>query len=233
MKRKAGVGMRVLIAEDEVGLAKGLKFLLEKNNFTVDMVHNGADALAYAESVAYDAIVLDIMMPKKDGLSVLTELRQAGSRVPVMLLTARAEIEDRVEGLDRGADDYLPKPFATQEFLARVRALVRRSAGYADKTLSFGNARLDCAGYELRCGDSAVRLNNKEFQVLELFFRHPRRVFSSEHIMDKLWSLESDAGIEVVWTYIGFVRKKLKSVGADVEIRTVRGAGYALEEQTC
>ena len=225
--------MRVLIAEDEVGLAKGLKFLLEKNNFTVDMVHNGADALAYAESVAYDAIVLDIMMPKKDGLSVLTELRQAGSSVPVMLLTAKAEIEDRVEGLDRGADDYLPKPFATQEFLARVRALVRRNAGYTGKTLSFGNTCLDCGSYELRCGDGAVRLNNKEFQVLELFFRHPHRVFSSEHIMDRLWSLESDAGIEVVWTYIGFVRKKLKNVGADVEIRTVRGAGYALEEQTC
>jgi Response regulators consisting of a CheY-like receiver domain and a winged-helix DNA-binding domain len=225
--------MRILIAEDEVGLAKGLKYLLEKNNFTVDMVHNGADALAYAESVAYDAIVLDIMMPKKDGLSVLTELRQAGSSVPVMLLTAKAEIEDRVEGLDRGADDYLPKPFATQEFLARVRALVRRNAGYTDKTLSFGNTRLDCGSYELRCGDSAVRLNNKEFQVLELFFRHPHRVFSSEHIMDKLWNLEADVGIDVVWTYIGFVRKKLRSVGADVEIRTVRGAGYALEEQSC
>ncbi len=225
--------MRILIAEDEVGLAKGLKFLLEKNNFTVDMVHNGVDALAYAEGVAYDAIVLDIMMPKKDGLSVLTELRQKGSSVPVMLLTARAEIEDRVEGLDRGADDYLPKPFATQEFLARVRALVRRNAGYTDKTLSFGNTRLDCGRYELRCGESAVRLNNKEFQVLELFFRHPHHVFSSEHIMDKLWNLEAEVGIDVVWTYIGIVRKKLRSVGADVEIRTVRGAGYALEEQSC
>lgn len=225
--------MRILIAEDEVGLAKGLKFLLEKNNFTVDMVHNGVDALAYAEGVSYDAIVLDIMMPKKDGLSVLTELRQKGSGVPVMLLTARAEIEDRVEGLDRGADDYLPKPFATQEFLARVRALVRRNAGYTDKTLSFGNTRLDCGRYELRCGESAVRLNNKEFQVLELFFRHPHHVFSSEHIMDKLWNLEAEVGIDVVWTYIGIVRKKLRSVGADVEIRTVRGAGYALEEQSC
>ena len=225
--------MRILIAEDEVGLAKGLKFLLEKNNYTVDVVHDGVDALAYLEGVAYDAVVLDIMMPKKDGLSVLTELRERGSSVPVMLLTAKAEIEDRVAGLDRGADDYLPKPFATQEFLARVRALVRRNAGYQDKSLVFGNACLDCGSYELRCGQEAVRLNNKEFQVLELFFRHPHHVFSSEHIMDKLWSLESDAGIEVVWTYIGFVRKKLKSIGADVEIRTVRGAGYALELQTC
>jgi DNA-binding response OmpR family regulator len=225
--------MRVLIAEDEVGLAKGLKFLLEKNNYTVDVVHDGVDALAYSESVAYDAVILDIMMPKKDGLSVLTELRERGSTVPVMLLTAKAEIEDRVEGLDRGADDYLPKPFATQEFLARVRALVRRSAGYTEKVIAFGDTRLDCGSYELRCGSETARLNNKEFQVLELFFRHPHHVFSSEHIMDKLWNLESDVGIDVVWTYIGFVRKKLKSVGAGVEIRTVRGAGYALEEQAC
>ena len=225
--------MRVLIAEDEVGLARGLKFLLEKNNFTVDIVHDGVDALAYLESVAYDAVVLDIMMPKKDGLSVLTELREKGSKVPVMMLTAKAEIEDRVAGLDRGADDYLLKPFATQEFLARVRALVRRNAGYTDKIISFGNTNLNCGSYELCCEGRTVRLNNKEFQVLELFFRHPHHVFSTEHIMDKLWNLESDIGVDVVWTYIGFVRKKLKSVGASVEIRTVRGAGYALEEQEC
>lgn len=225
--------MRVLIAEDEISLARGLKFLLEKNNFTVDIVHNGADALDYLESVAYDAVVLDIMMPGKDGLSVLTELREKGSSVPVMMLTAKAEIEDRVEGLNRGADDYLPKPFATQEFLARVKALVRRNAGYTEKVISFGNTRLDCGSYELRCEDRAVRLNNKEFQVLELFFRYPHHVFSTEHIMDKLWNLESDVGIDVVWTNIGFVRKKLKTIGADVEIRTVRGAGYALEKQIC
>lgn len=225
--------MRVLIAEDEISLARGLKFLLEKNNFTVDIVHNGVDALDYLESVAYDAVVLDIMMPGKDGLSVLTELREKGSSVPVMMLTAKAEIEDRVEGLNRGADDYLPKPFATQEFLARVKALVRRNAGYTEKVISFGNTRLDCGSYELRCEDRAVRLNNKEFQVLELFFRYPHHVFSTEHIMDKLWNLESDVGIDVVWTNIGFVRKKLKTIGADVEIRTVRGAGYALEKQIC
>ena len=225
--------MRVLIAEDEVGLAKGLKFLLEKSNYTVDIVHDGVDALAYCDSVAYDAVILDIMMPRKDGLSVLSELREKGSSVPVMLLTAKAEIEDRVEGLDRGADDYLPKPFATQVFLARVRALVRRNAGYTNNTLTFGNTHLDCGSYELRGEEGTVRLNNKEFQVLELFFRHPHHVFSTEHIMDKLWNLDADVGIDVVWTYIGFVRKKLKSVGADVEIRTVRGAGYALEERIC
>ena len=170
---------------------------------------------------------------KKDGIQVLQAMRANGNTTPVLFLTARSDVDDKVLGLDSGANDYLTKPFATQEFLARVRALVRRKAGYTDKTLSFGNTSLDCGSYELRCGDSAVRLNNKEFQVLELFFRHPHHVFSSEHIMDKLWNLDSDVGIDVVWTYIGFVRKKLKSVGADVEIRTVRGAGYALEEQPC
>ena len=225
--------MRVLIAEDEVSLARGLKYLLEKNNFTVDIVHNGIDVLQYFETIAYDAVILDIMMPGKDGLSVLTEIRRTGSSVPVMMLTAKTGVEDRVEGLDRGADDYLPKPFATQEFLARVKALVRRNAGYTGKVISCGSTYLDCSRYELRCGSEMTRLNNKEFQVLELFFRHPHHVFSSELIMDKLWSLESDAGIEVVWTYIGFVRKKLRSIGADVEIRTVRGAGYSLEELPC
>ena len=225
--------MRVLIAEDEVSLAKGLKFLLEKNNFTVDIVHNGNDALDYVHASDYDVLVLDIMMPGRDGLSVLSALRAEGSAVPVMMLTAKAEIEDRVKGLELGADDYLPKPFATQEFLARVKALARRNAAYANAALAFGNTQLDCSRYELSCGEKTLRLNNKEFQLLELFFRHPRIVFSTEHIMDKLWDLESAAGIEVVWTYIGFIRKKLKEIGSDVEIRTVRGAGYSLEEKPC
>ena len=225
--------MRVLIAEDEISLARGLKFLLEKNNFTVDITHNGLDALDFFRTSVYDVIVLDIMMPGTDGLSVLSEIRRAGSTVPVMMLSAKAEVEDRVAGLERGADDYLPKPFATQEFLARVKALARRNAGYVGDALTFGNVRLDCSCYELSCGEKTVRLNNKEFQLLELFFRHPRIVFSTEHIMDKLWDLESSAGVEVVWTYIGFIRKKLKEVQADVEIRTIRGAGYSLEEITC
>ena len=225
--------MRVLIAEDEVSLARGLTFMLEKNNFTVDVVHDGNDALDYCRASEYDVLVLDIMMPGRDGLSVLSTLRAEGSAVPVMLLTARAEIEDRVKGLDLGADDYLPKPFATQEFLARVKALARRNAGYVSAALAFGNTRLECSRYELSCGDKTVRLNNKEFQLLALFFRNPRIVFSTEHIMDKLWDLESEAGIEVVWTYIGFIRKKLKEIGSNVEIRTVRGAGYSLEEKPC
>ena len=191
------------------------------------------EALEYFHNLEYDAIVLDIMMPGLNGIKVLETIRAEKSGVPVMMLTAKAEIEDRVTGLEAGADDYLPKPFSTREFIARVRALVRRNDGYTDNILSFGNIRLDCNRFELSVGMESVRLNNKEYQVLELFLRHPHYVFSSGHIMDKIWRQDSEAGMDVVWTYIGYVRKKLKLLGADVEIRTVRGAGYSMEENQC
>ncbi len=225
--------MRVLIAEDERELAKALKFLLEKNKFSVDTVRDGAEALEHFYGAAYDVVVLDIMMPKVDGMEVLSRIRRSGSAVPVLMLTARAEIEDRVAGLEAGADDYLPKPFASREFIARVKALSRRNAGYADCVLHFGDAVLDCNRYELGCGGQSLRLNNKEFQLAELFFRHPHFVFSTNHLMDKVWGQDCEAGIDVVWTYIGFVRKKLRQLGSGVEIKTVRGAGYSLEETTC
>lgn len=225
--------MRILIAEDEAELAKGLKFLLEKNKFTVDIVNNGAEALTYFQSRDYDVVILDIMMPKVNGLEVLRQIREAGSGVPVLMLTAKAEIEDRVVGLEAGADDYLPKPFASPEFIARVKALSRRNAGYTETCLSFGTVQLDCNRYEMSCGNRVVRLNNKEFQVMELFMRNPRFVFSTAHLMDKIWGQDSEADISVVWTYVGFLRKKLKELEADVEIRTARGAGYFLEESRC
>lgn len=225
--------MRILIAEDEQTLAKALKFLLEKNKYTVDLVFNGADALAYGMETAYDAVILDIMMPQMNGLEVLRQLRRERSAVPVMMLTAKGEIEDRVLGLESGADDYLPKPFATQEFLARVKALTRRSAGYSGQVLTLGQTTLDCNCYELSSGAHTVRLNNKEYQLLELFFQHPRFVFSTKYLMEKIWGLDSQADVSVVWTYIGFIRKKLKEIGADVAIQTVRGAGYCLEELSC
>ena len=225
--------MRILIAEDETGLAKALKFLLEKNKFSVDTVYDGAAALDCFHSTDYDVIVLDIMMPKVNGLEVLKAIRREIAGVPVMMLTAKAEIEDRVEGLEAGADDYLPKPFASREFIARVKALSRRNAGYTDRILSFGDLRLDCNRYELVCGDESVRLNNKEFQLAELFLRHPHFVFSTGHLMEKIWGQDSEAEIDVVWTYIGFVRKKLRQLGSRVEIRTARGAGYSLEEAKC
>ncbi len=225
--------MRILIAEDEVELAKGLKFLLEKNKYTVDTVYDGADALAYFQGTDYDVVVLDIMMPKVNGLKVLQQIREMGSKVPILMLTARAEIEDRVAGLEAGADDYLPKPFASREFIARVKALSRRNAGYTELCLTVGKVRLDCNRYELSCGARSVRLNNKEFQLLELFMRNPRLVFSAAHLMDKIWGQDSAADMNVVWTYVGFIRKKLKQIDADIEIRTVRGAGYSLEEAIC
>lgn len=225
--------MRILIAEDEVGIAKALKLILEKNRFSVDMVHNGTDALDYLLSVSYDAVVLDIMMPGLDGLEVLSRAREAGVSAPVLFLSAKAEVEDRVAGLDAGADDYLPKPFATSEFISRVKALTRRSGSYVPELIRLGNTTLDLSGYTLSTGDRSVRLNNKEFQLMELFMRNRGRVFSTENLMDKVWGLDSDAEIDVVWTYIGFLRKKLKQLCADIEIKTVRGAGYALEVTEC
>ena len=223
--------MHVLIAEDEESLARGLKHLLEKQKYSVDIVFNGADAWEYFRAGEYDAIVLDIMMPKKDGLQVLREIRESGSSVPIMLLTAKAEIEDRVKGLEYGADDYLPKPFATPEFVARVKALTRRSgSAFCGDVLRFGSVELNRSTYELSCRGEALKLNNKEFQMLELFFRHPHFVFSTEYLMSSIWGPDSEAYSDVVWTYIGYVRRKLKDIGADIEIRTVRGAGYSLED---
>lgn len=225
--------MRILIAEDEVTIARALKVMLEKNKYAVDMVHNGNDALDYIQAGTYDALVLDIMMPGKDGIEVLKIARRLGYTTPTLFLTAKAEVEDRVAGLDAGADDYLPKPFAASEFLARVRALTRRSSAYTPPELSFGNVTLDRGQYMLRGPSNEVRLNNKEYQLLELFLRHPHQVFSSEHLMEKVWGLDSEADMDVVWTYIGFLRRKLKQVSGGIEIRTIRGAGYALEETRC
>lgn len=225
--------MRILIAEDELTIARALKVMLEKNKYAVDMVHNGLDALEYILAVRYDALVLDIMMPGMDGIQVLQAARSRGIATPALFLTAKAEIDDRVAGLDAGADDYLPKPFAAPEFLARVRALVRRSDSYAAPILRLGNLMLDCGQYTLASPMGTLRLNNKEYQLMELFMRHPRQVFSCEHLMEKIWGLDAEAEIDVVWTYIGFLRKKLKQLEATAELRTIRGAGYALEETQC
>ncbi len=225
--------MRVLIAEDEQAIAKALKALLERNKYSVDMVHDGSDALEYILDIDYDALVLDIMMPGMDGLEVLRRAREKGVTAPALFLTAKSEVEDRVAGLDAGADDYLPKPFATAEFLARVRALTRRRGEYAPSVLTLGNTSLDCGQYTLSVGQTRERLSNKEYQLMELLLRHPGHVFSSERLMERVWGLDTEAEMDVVWTYIGFLRRKLKSLGADVEIRTIRGVGYTLEAPPC
>ena len=225
--------MRVLIAEDEVTIARALKVMLEKNKYAVDVVYNGKDALDYIRAASFDALVLDIMMPGMDGLSVLREARALGITTPALFLTAKAEVEDRVTGLDAGADDYLPKPFDASEFLARVRALTRRSGAYTPDCLTLGNTSLDCGTYQLRTPYGETRLNNKEYQLMELFLRNPRQVFSTGHLMERIWGLDSESEMEVIWTYIGFLRRKLKALQADIEIKTIRGAGYALEETRC
>ena len=225
--------MRILIAEDEVATAKALKLLLEKAKYSVDIVHNGNDAWSYISSDTYEVIVLDIMMPGMTGLEVLSLIRKNHITTPVLMLTAKAEIEDRVAGLEAGADDYLPKPFATSELIARIKALGRRSENYSDSLQKVGNLILDGNRYEMKAGDKSVKLTNKEYQLIELFVLHPGFVFSTEHLMDKIWGFESDSDIDVVWTHIGFVRKKLRSIGANVEIKTIRGSGYSLEVEEC
>ena len=213
--------------------AKAIKLLLEKANFSADIVYNGNDAWEYIQAVDYDVIVLDIMMPYRSGMDVLSLMRNKHIVTPVLILTAKSEIEDRVAGLESGADDYLPKPFAAKELIARVKALARRSDHYADSIQSIGNLVLDGNRYEMRVGEIRVSLTNKEFQLMELFVRHPGYVFPTEHLMEKIWGYDTESNIDVAWTHIGYMRKKLRSMNANLEIKTVRGAGYALEEIKC
>ena len=225
--------MRILIAEDEISTAKALKLIMEKNKFSVDIVHNGDDAWSYVRTGSYEVIILDIMMPGMSGLEVLEKIRANKINTPVLLLTAKSEIEDKVLGLETGADDYLAKPFASSELIARVKALGRRSEVYSDSVKSLGNLTLDSNRYEIRVGDNSASLTNKEYQLIELFILHPGFVFSTEHLMEKIWGIDSESDIDVVWTHIGFVRKKLKALNANVEIKTIRGAGYSLEVNEC
>ena len=224
--------MRLLIAEDDLDLAEALTAFLEKNQYTVDAVHNGTTALDYAGTGEYDAIILDIMMPKLDGLQVLTQLRDNGVSTPVMLLTAKGEKDDRVAGFNSGADDYLPKPFAPDELLARVRAMLRRTGDYKPSVLRFGALELDCGNSVLRCQGQTEQLSGREFQVMELFMRSPRVILSAERIMERVWGWDAEAEINVVWVHISNLRKKLSAVDSSVTIRARRGLGYSLEDGT-
>ena len=225
-----GDRMRLLLAEDELDLAEALTVFFEKNQFTVDAVHDGAAAYDYACTGSYDAVILDIMMPKMDGIQVLRKLREDGVSTPIMMLTAKAEKDDRIVGFDAGADDYLPKPFAPDELLSRVRAMLRRGGNYKPPVLSFGDLTMDSGTGELRCKDACVKLSGREYQVMELLMRAPRTIFSAEHIMDRVWGWDSEAEINVVWVHISNLRKKIKSVGSRAAIRVTRGLGYSLED---
>ena len=222
--------MRLLIAEDQQDLAEALSSFFEKNHFSVDAVYNGFDAYEYAVTGEYDAVILDVMMPKLDGIQVLQRLRSEGLKTPIMMLTAKGEKAERITGFNAGADDYLPKPFDPDELLSRVRAILRRSEAYQPSVLQWGDLALDPGSGELCCAQRSVRLSGREFQVMELFLRSPRQVFSAERIMEKVWGWDNEAEINVVWVNISNLRKKLKSLGSRVTLRANRGLGYVLEE---
>lgn len=221
--------MRLLLAEDEKALSRALTTILKHNHYSVDAVYNGQDALDYLETGIYDGVILDIMMPKVDGITVLKTIRAAGNRVPVLMLTAKSEIDDRVLGLDCGADDYLTKPFAAKELLARIRVMTRRQTEAVDAVLAFEDIRLNRATFELSSGETSLRLANKEFQMMELLLEHPGQVISTERFMEKIWGYDSDAELNVVWVYISYLRKKLNKLNAGVQIKVVRNTGYLLE----
>lgn len=223
--------MRILLAEDERSLSRAVVALLEKNNYSADAVYDGAEALEYLAAENYDAVILDIMMPKMDGLTVLRKLRERGSHVPVLMLTAKSEVEDKVAGLDTGANDYLTKPFATAELLARIRAMTRTQAVQTDSRLSFGNVVLDQTTFELSAPGGNFRLANREYQMIELLMRNPRQVIPTERFLEKIWGYDSDVEVNVVWVYISYLRKKLAALHANVQIRATRNTGYSLEEK--
>ncbi len=222
--------MRILLAEDEKDLCEALKVILKHSNYSVDTVHNGEDAEAYLMTGLYDAAILDIMMPEKDGFTVLKNIREKRIDTPVLILTAKSGINDRVKGLDMGADDYLTKPFATKELLARLRAIIRRKTDNADNTLRFGNTVLDPLTFEIRANDKKEQLSNREFQMLQMLMVNPGNIISVERFMEKIWGYDSDAQINVVWVYISYLRKKLTAIGADFRISVVRNIGYRLQE---
>lgn len=220
--------MRILLAEDELSLSRALVKIFEKNHYSADAVRNGLDALEYLETGNYDVAVLDIMMPGMDGITVLKTLRARGNNIPVLFLTAKAEVDDKVLGLDSGASYYLTKPFETPELLAGLRAITRSQTS-ADSRLYFGNLTLDRASYELSSPTGSFRLANKEFQMLELLMSNPHRLISAERFMEKIWGFDSNAEINVVWVYISYLRKKFNALEANVIIRASRNAGYSLE----
>ncbi len=220
--------MRLLLAEDERTLSDALVTLLSHSNYSVDAVYNGRDALDYLEAGNYDCAVLDIMMPKMDGITVLKTIRAEGITIPVLLLTAKSEIDDRVEGLDSGADDYLTKPFAARELLARVRAMTRRMPEMTNNLLQFGNVELSRGDFTLKAPGGSLRLANKEFQMLEMMMMNPGQAISTERFLEKIWGYESESEVNVVWVNISGLRKKLASIGGHVTIKAARGIGYLL-----
>lgn len=223
--------MRLLLAEDEKDLSDGLVEILKKNKYSVDAVYNGEDAIDYLDADNYDGAILDVMMPKATGIEVLKAIRSKGNNIPVLILTAKSEIEDRVVGLDSGADDYLTKPFSSKELLARIRAMTRRkSEGKADNILSFGNLKLNKMNYEISAAEYTDTLTNKEYQMIEMLINNKDQYISADMFFSKIWGYNAEADISVVWVNISNLRKKLKKLKVNVTIKAKRGIGYRLEE---
>ena len=221
--------MKLLYAEDEPSMVEAVEDILTYHNYLVDAVADGEEALAYAQTGDYDGLILDIMMPKLDGLEVLRRLRASGSRVPVLLLTAKGEVEDRITGLDLGADDYLPKPFAMGELLARVRAMLRRREDFSPEILQCGDVTLNQASFQLRRGEAAVTLPKLEYRLMEVLMRNQGIYLSSEDLLVKVWGYDAEAGVGTVWVYLSYLRKRLAKLGSQVVIKARRGVGYTLE----
>lgn len=219
--------MRILLAEDDKSLSNAICTILKYNNYSVDAVYDGQEALDYLESNIYDAVILDLMMPKVDGISVLKQLRRNKNNIPVLILTAKSEVEDKVLGLDCGADDYLTKPFATSELLARIRAITRRSESFNDNSLTLGNTKLNRTTFELSTPTNTILLTSKEFQIMEMLLLNHNQIVQSESLLDKIWAYEGD--ISIVWSYISYLRKKLAILNADITIKAIRNIGYKLE----
>lgn len=222
--------MKLLIAEDNKDISKALIVLFQKHGYSADAVYNGNNAFEYAMSGGYDGIILDIMMPGMDGIEVLKRLRRNKLAVPVLLLTAKGELDDRVAGLDAGADDYLPKPFAAAELIARVRAMLRRRSEYRPDLLEVNGMQLDRGRRKLTYGEKSVQLVNREFQVLELLMENNGRVITTNFLMEHIWGWDCAVEVNAVWMTISNLRKKISALSAPVEIRSVRGVGYRLEE---
>ena len=223
--------MRLLVAEDDPRLLKSLLHIFTSHQMLADGVSDGSEALDYALTGEYDGLVLDIMMPGLDGIEVLKRLRAKGISTPALFLTARTEVSQRVEGLDAGADDYLPKPFATDELLARVRAMLRRKDTYLPDLLTWGSLSLNRSTYELACGSESRSLSGREYQLMEMLMQRPGMILPTEEIMTHVWGWDSDVDTSVVWVHISNIRKKLDALNSGVTIRFVRGAGYVLEEK--
>ncbi len=223
--------MRLLFAEDDRDLSAAVKTLLERSGYMVDAVYDGEEAVDYAAAESYDGIILDWMMPRMDGIAALKKMRESGISAPCLMLTARDAVEDRVAGLDAGADDYLPKPFNATEFLARIRAMLRRRDAYVPDIVRWEDLSLDKGSCELSCGTRSVRLTGKAYQLMELFMENPRLLFSVQQLMDRVWGWDAEAEINVVWVNISQLRKKLTELGSSTEIRVHRGTGYSLEKK--